>query len=217
MNKESTKESPEEPTNNDAMSKNVKVVDKRFWAQKKQAPEEIGNDAAAFDEKNLHPTYVAELEEKVKKAEQQLMDYIAAYKSNKQEQEAFRQRMEKLKEIEIDDYKVTLFNKFIEVIDDLERALKTSLQFNDFTALQNGIELVLQRMIKLVQSEEITIIKPAEGIFDPKDSEPVGIDFTDNEELDDTISEMVLPGYKYKDRVIRPAKIKVYKTHKEET
>jgi len=197
--------------NNDKTPKNIKVVDKRFWAQKNIKPEEIGNESAPFDEKSLYPTYVTELEDKVKKSEQQLQEYIKAYKELKEQQEGFRLRMQKLKEHDVDEYRISIFNKFIEIIDDLERALVTSKQFNDSHNVLNGVELAYRRILKLLQSEEVEIIQLENMIFDPKLCEPVSIEPTTDESKNDTISEVILPGYKYKVRVIRPAKVKVYK------
>lgn len=196
--------------------KNIKIVDKRFWAQKNISPEEIGKEVEVFDEKKLFPSYVAELEDKLKRSEQQLTEYISAYKELKTQQNSFMKRMEKLKENEVEEYKIKLLGRIIEIIDDLERAISAYSHYKDGDSLYKGLGLIHQQMIKLLNSENIELIEIKDDNLDPKFVEPIAIEPTDDKEKDNKIAEQVLPGYIFKDKVIRAAKVKIYK-YKDET
>ncbi len=196
--------------------KNIKIVDKRFWAQKNISPEEIGKEVEGFDERKLFPSYVAELEDKLKRSEQQLTEYISAYKGLKNQQNSFMKRMEKLKENEVEEYKIKLLGRIIEIIDDLERAISAYSRYKDSDSLYKGLELIHQQMIKLLNSENIELIEIKDDNLDPKFVEPIAIEPTDDKEKDNKIAEQVLPGYIFKDKVIRAAKVKIYK-YKDET
>lgn len=194
----------------------IKIVDKRFWAQKNINPEEIGKEAQEFEERKLFPSYVQELEEKLKKAEQQLTEYIAAYKELKNQQNAFMKRMEKLKETEVDEFKIKLFTKIIEVMDDLNRAIQAYKQYEDGNGLYQGIELIYQQMLKLLSTEGVETIEIKDDNFDPRYIEPIAIEPIENKDMDNKIAEVILSGYTFKDRIIRPAKVKLFKFKNEE-
>lgn len=198
--------------NNNAKQKSVKVVDKRFWAKKNTSPDLVGADVEPLDSKALYPTYVCELESKLTNLEKQLIDLSSAYKSLKNDQQAYQQRLQKLKENELNELKFNFFNSFIQIVDDLERAICAVKFSNNSSDLLKGIELVRYRMLQLLQSENIELITfDKDNRFDPKFCNAIGYELTDDASKDLTIAEVVLNGYRLNDKVIRPANVKIYK------
>jgi molecular chaperone GrpE len=100
---------------------------------------------------------------------------------------------------------------FLPVVDDMERALNH--QPDELTVSQwvEGLQLILQKLLKLLEAKGVRpiAIQPGDD-FDPMEQEAVSYednpDYTDNQ-----IIESVETGYKIKDKIIRPAKVRVAK------
>ncbi len=74
-----------------------------------------------------------------------------------------------------------------------------------------GVEYIHQQLIKVLADNGVTEIAPKEG--DPMDStlhEPIESIETEDNEKEHTVAKLVQKGYKSSDRVIRPARIKVW-------
>lgn len=102
-------------------------------------------------------------------------------------------------------------NLFLPVVDDLERALKNQPEDMASKAWAEGIELILQKlrtaMAKL--NVEVIDIKPGDE-FDPTDQEALTHEESETYK-DGQVIEVVQTGYKLKDRIIRPAAVRVAK------
>ena len=102
-------------------------------------------------------------------------------------------------------------NLFLPVIDDLERALKNRPENTACDSWADGIELILQKLRGTMakQNVEVLDIQPGDD-FDPNYQEAVSHE--DNEEYSDgQVIEVVQTGYKLKERIIRPACVRVAK------
>lgn len=104
-----------------------------------------------------------------------------------------------------------LVKVFLPVVDDLERALKHKPEFPGIDPWYEGIELTLQKLQKTLESKGVQVIdvKPGDP-FNPAIHEAVSHedhpDFTDGQ-----VVEVLQNGYKLKDRIIRPALVRVAK------
>ncbi|MFZ3069681.1 MAG: nucleotide exchange factor GrpE [Anaerolineaceae bacterium] len=100
---------------------------------------------------------------------------------------------------------------FLPVVDDLERALKNKPNNSALVPWVNGIELILQKLLKTLESKGVKPIevKPGDN-FDPTFQEAVtheeNPDYSDGQ-----VIEAVQTGYKLKDRIIRPVLVRVAK------
>lgn len=102
---------------------------------------------------------------------------------------------------------------FFPVIDDLERALKHRPKDEDSNCASwaDGIALILQKLLKTLESKGVTPLEIQPGdAFDPNTQEAVTHEEHD-EFHDHQIIEVVQTGYKLKDRIIRPAMVRVAK------
>jgi len=100
---------------------------------------------------------------------------------------------------------------FLDGADDLELALKNKPAANELNNWFNGIELIHQKMINKMNNQgvERMEIEPGDE-FDPNVHEAITQE--DHEEFSDgQIIEVVQPGYRISDRIIRPAKVRVAK------
>ena len=100
---------------------------------------------------------------------------------------------------------------FLGAADDLERALKNKPTKNELENWFNGIELIHQKLINQMKNQgvEQMEIKPGDA-FNPNFHEAITQE--DHEEFSDgQIIEIVQPGYRISDRIIRPAMVRVAK------
>ena len=100
---------------------------------------------------------------------------------------------------------------FLPVVDDLERSLQHRPEDPDCAGWIAGVELILQKLLKSLEAKDVRPLdlKPGDN-FDPNTQEAVTHEENDTY-TDGQIIEVVQTGYKIKDRVIRPALVRVAK------
>lgn len=100
---------------------------------------------------------------------------------------------------------------FLPVVDDLELALKNQPGNSECQAWAKGIELILQKLRNTLAKHNVEVLDIAPGDeFDPNYQEALTHE-EDETYQDGQIIEVVLTGYKLKDRIIRPASVRVAK------
>lgn len=98
----------------------------------------------------------------------------------------------------------------LEILDNLERAIKSADETKDIVAFKKGVELIYKKMKDIFEKEGLKEIKCVGKQYDPNFAEVMMCE--DNPEAgDDTVTEELEKGYTLKDKVIRPAKVKVCK------
>jgi molecular chaperone GrpE len=97
------------------------------------------------------------------------------------------------------------------ILDSLERALKArSAESGDF---RSGIELIYRQFQDALQKLGVQPILSTGQLFDPRVHE--AIEMVDTSEVEDHhVLEEVQRGYKYKDRLLRPAMVRVARNTK---
>ncbi len=123
----------------------------------------------------------------------------------------YKRRVDQDKQMDSEIALAKSVNLFLPVIDDLERALKNRPESMECEAWADGIELILQKLRSTMakQNVEALDIQPGDD-FDPSYQEAVTHE--DNEKYSDgQVIEVVQTGYKLKDRIIRPACVRVAK------
>jgi molecular chaperone GrpE len=103
-----------------------------------------------------------------------------------------------------------LLEKLIPLVDDLERSLKSGRQASEAPGLREGIEIIYQNFMKLLEQEGI---RPIEAIGEPFDynfHEAV-MQVENHDVKPGTVVEETQKGYWYKDRILRHSKVIVSK------
>jgi molecular chaperone GrpE len=124
------------------------------------------------------------------------------------EMDNFRKRQQRLAQDQIDADRNRLLAAFLDVIDDLERALEAPV--GDSASLRRGVELTHQAAMHLLQQEGIEQIQAAHRPFDPNWHEAVAtVNANDRHPAPPTVVRVIAPGYRLGDRLLRPAKVVV--------
>lgn len=101
-----------------------------------------------------------------------------------------------------------LILSFLPVVDDLERTLKAARSTNDGEALSKGVELIHQKLLKLLESRGVTPLVTEGKVFDVHFHDALMM--VPKEDLPHhTILQEVERGYMMNDKVLRHAKVVV--------
>lgn len=103
-----------------------------------------------------------------------------------------------------------IITRYLDIVDDLERALKERPSEGEGAVWSEGIELIYKKFMGMLEAEGVEVI-PAEGKeFDPNYHEAVTHDESE-EHQEGYIIEVLQPGYILGERVLRPAMVRVAK------
>lgn len=133
-----------------------------------------------------------------------------ALKRHKADFDNFRRRTLKEKEQLRDAAKEALLVNLLPVLDNFERAVASAKTATDVETLRRGIEMVADQLTSILGQEGLERFDPTGEPFDPTLHEALTVE--ENSEVPDgQIIEVLRPGYRFKDHVIRPALVKVAK------
>ena len=155
------------------------------------------------------PSYVEKLKKEAEEKDQKLKDYIAAYKEKTAEDDGFRKRLEKDNDVRLDQFKANLFSRLVPILDNLNRAIMAANTNRDFDGLNKGVEMVSKQFSRELKNNNVEIINAKNRKFDPKTDEVFLTEETNDPEMDNMIVQELEPGYIFKDKLIKAAKVKV--------
>lgn len=102
-----------------------------------------------------------------------------------------------------------LLRQILPTLDDLARVADTPHESTTVQALDEGIELILRNFRKQLGDAGLERIEAVDQRFDPERHQAVMTTETDDPELDETISRVLVDGYEFQGRLVRPAQVEV--------
>jgi molecular chaperone GrpE len=143
----------------------------------------------------------AELDQ-LKAERDQLLDRLARLQA---EFENARKRAER-ERIENRDYVTgSVVEQFLPVLDNFALALKST---GSAEQLQSGVELIVKQMEEVLNKMQVSAVPAMGEPFDPRVHEALGT--VDRDDIPDQhVAEEVRRGYRLRDRLIRPALVRV--------
>jgi molecular chaperone GrpE len=147
------------------------------------------------------------LERRARLAEDRLTEVLTAYRQVKTENEGFRDRVTRDVERQFNRRHEKLLLKFIDILDNLDRALEAAEQTYAGNPLIEGLILVRTQLLQTLQQEGLERV-PVLGLpFDPAMSEAVGTQPVEDPEHDHVVVKEVLRGYRLHGRVARASRV----------
>jgi molecular chaperone GrpE len=147
------------------------------------------------------------LEQRARLAEDRLTEVMAAYRTLKIENEDFRERQSRNIERRFEQRREKLLLKFIDVLDNLDRALEAAQTSYAGQPLLEGMILVRTQLLQTLQDEGLDRI-PVVGLpFDPAVSESVSTAPVKEPEQDHVVVKELLRGYRLNGRVARASRV----------
>lgn len=148
------------------------------------------------------------LRQELEQAKIQADDNYQRYVRTQADFDNFRKRTQKERE-EFAQYASTkLLEQLLPVIDNFERAIAASKDGKDYDALAKGVDMIFRQFGQVLENEGLKAMETVGQPFNPDYHQAV-MQVESEEHEEGTIVEELQKGYMLKDRVLRPAMVKV--------
>lgn len=163
--------------------------------------EEVKEDKEIKEEKKEKVKEEESLEDKYNKLNESYLRILADFDN-------YKKRAAKDREAMI----IYSTSKFAEglfpIIDNFKRALES--EDDKESGFYAGVNMIFTQLSELLKSEGIETIEAVDTVFDPNKHNAVAVDKVEDKE-DNIVLEVFQDGYVYKEKVLRPAMVKVNK------
>jgi molecular chaperone GrpE len=148
------------------------------------------------------------LREQLVEVTAQSEEYLDGWQRARADFANYRKRVERE---QADTYRLAAANvlkRFLEVLDDMDLALENMPQDNGAADFSNGVELIHQKLLAILEKEGVTRMELDRQEFDPNLHEAISSEDSQDHESGEIIA-VVKNGYMLSDRVLRPAMVRV--------
>jgi molecular chaperone GrpE len=104
-----------------------------------------------------------------------------------------------------------LARRLLEIIDDLTRVAEAPCDPEQHQAMHDGVGLIARKLLKTLGDVGMEPVNPEGERFDPNFHEALTLTPTDDPDLDEHVSQVMLTGYRLADRLLRAAQVAVYR------
>lgn len=174
--------------------------------EKEETADEVGAEPEVVEETST--LSVAELQQKLDEALAKADENHQKLLRAQADFDNFRRRTRKEKEDQAKYASLSLVEQLLPALDNFERALEASKSTQDMDSLVKGIEMVYKQLDQALVGEGLEVIPSVGEAFDPHYHQAV-MQVESDEFESGYIVEELQKGYKLKDKVIRPAMVKV--------
>jgi molecular chaperone GrpE len=168
--------------------------------------------AAAEETAPLEPTDgdLMALQEELQAAQAKAGEYLDGWQRARAEFMNYRKRVERDQAQTYQNASGNIIKRFLDVVDDLDRALKNRPQNGEGALWAEGIELIYRKLLGILDSEGVKPFNPIGQPYDPNLEEAIQQEESPEHESGIVI-DVVQQGYMLGDRVLRPARVRVAK------
>ncbi|SDM83001.1 molecular chaperone GrpE [Fictibacillus solisalsi] len=159
------------------------------------------DQAAESSEPVVEDSRIAQLEASLSETENRLLRVQADF-------ENFKRRTREDQAAQLKYKSQSLITQLLPALDNFERAMDVKVEDAQASSVLQGVEMVYRQLLEAMKSEGLEVIESEGAAFDPNLHQAV-MQVQDEEYESNVIVETLQKGYKLKDRVIRPAMVKV--------
>lgn len=142
-------------------------------------------------------------------AEARLTEALEGYRQMRADVDILRERHAKKASRQFDAEREVLLLRFIEVLDNLDRALEAAQGTGVDERLAEGLILVRNQLLQILQSEGLERVPVLGQPFDPAAAEAVQMQRVDDPDRHHFVLREIVRGYKLDGRLVRPARVVV--------
>jgi molecular chaperone GrpE len=146
------------------------------------------------------------LREELEFTRKRMNDLAWAVKNGEKEREEFKQRLQRERDQLMDLERAKAATALLEAVDELELCLKAAPVENP---LSQGVKLIRDGIVSRLQQSGLERLEVAGRTFDPNEHEAADMEVTGHAEDDQKVTAEVRAGYRFKGRLVRPARVKV--------
>ena len=122
-----------------------------------------------------------------------------------------RERLRKDAKQQLEQRMRGVLRGFVDVIDDIDRAVEAARVRDPTEELIGGVELIRRRLMKVLESQGVEVMDAAGTRFDPALHEAISMQAVEDEALDGQVTTVVRQGYLIDGDVLRAATVIVGK------
>jgi molecular chaperone GrpE len=151
---------------------------------------------------------VEALKNELKEWQDKANEYLDGWQRARADYVNYKKRVERDQAFAQQNAAANTIRRFLEVIDDLELALKNLPKEGDGAGWAAGVELVHRKLTDILKAEGVSPIEAEGQLFDPNLHEAITYEPHPGLESGQII-EVIKQGYRLGDRVLRPAQVRV--------
>jgi molecular chaperone GrpE len=148
---------------------------------------------------------------KFKELEEEKEKYLNSLLRARADLENYQKRSERENKRYRDYEMQKILLKLVNHYDDLQRALNVVNYMENGESIEKGFEFLVKNFEKILIKKEIKPMNCEGEIFDPYEHEAMMVEEGHDNLPENTILEELEKGYYYKDKVLRPARVKISK------
>ncbi len=137
-------------------------------------------------------------------------EYLEGWQRSRADFANYKRRIEREQSQVYQTAAGSIIKRYLDVVDDLDRALKNPPKEEDGVSWAAGIELIYRKLLAILEQEGVKPIEAVGDIFDPNRHEAIVQEESPEHESGEVI-EVVKQGYMLGDRVLRPAVVRIAK------
>jgi len=149
-----------------------------------------------------------ELEMKLAGALSEKEEYLDGWQRTQADFANYKKRVERDRQQVQQNATANVVRRYLEILDDLERALANQPQDGEGAVWADGIDLVYRKWLNALEVNDVKPMEVDDQLFDPELHEAISHEESDEHESGEVI-EVVQTGYFIGDRVLRPARVRV--------
>lgn len=138
-------------------------------------------------------------------------EYLDHLQRLKADFENYRKRVNREREADWGRARGNLILSLIPFIDDMRRLLESAAPGGDSRGLIEGVRLIEKGILDFLRKEGLVEIDAQGRQFDPSLHEAIEVRRTDLPEKDGMVAEVLVPGYLYREALLRPARVSVFR------
>ncbi len=137
-------------------------------------------------------------------------EYLEGWQRARAEFTNYKRRVEREQASVYQNAAGSIIKRYIDVLDDLERALKNRPETGEGAQWAEGIELIYRKFLNILESEGVKQMDVLGKPFDANLEEAIAQEESDQYQSGE-VTEVIKKGYMLGDRVLRPAMVKIAK------
>jgi molecular chaperone GrpE len=197
-----------EDDNENGGDKRFRVIDRRYWARTDDDDDEPPRDDQP-QTADATSSYVVELERKLAEKEQLLEEVLAAHREGLADLDGARGRFRREAAREAERERRSLLVEFLEVIDNLDRALDVGDEQRDPKTVLAGVDMVRDLFVGKLAAFGVTRLDVLGQRFDPSVHEALAVVPVDDRGRDGQVVGVIRQGYAIGQELLRPAGVAV--------
>jgi len=177
------------------------------WAGE-QTPQVVERDVMSETPDVIINAEVEALKEELTQAQAKASEYLDGWQRAMADFANYRKRIEREQAQSQQLATVNVIKRYLELFDDLERALKNRPPDGEAARWAEGVELIYRKFLTYLESEGVQLIEAEGQFFDPNLHEAISQEDHPGLESGQVIG-IVQQGYRLGERVLRPARVRV--------